>query len=178
SSAAIEAHLGALEGRQPFRDLAVDQPKERLELLPAVDDLDDHRQILRQALDLERVEPAVRAESHHPAEHRRPGQSLLAGAQHQPPVEQHAIAFVALADEDAKETAVLGKDHGHLQMEKAVPRPAQTAPSATIMCARTLARASPGSVARTRLRVSLPKAEKVVKPPSPPTPMNARASAA
>src|SRR5439155_1183530 len=127
--AAIEVYLRFLEGRQSFRDLVVDEPQERLQLLPGVDDLDDHGKVLGKALDLESVEAAVRAETHHPAEDRGSRQPVLPRLQNQPLVEQLAAALIAFPDENAKETTVLRKHHDHLQTEKAVALPAQTAPS-------------------------------------------------
>src|SRR5947207_3264746 len=102
--AAIEVYFRSLEGRQSFRDLVVDEPQERLQLLPGVDDLDDHGEVLGKALDLERVEAAVRAESHHPAEDRGSRQPVLSRLQNQPLVEKLAIALVAFPDENATET--------------------------------------------------------------------------
>src|SRR5262245_31840848 len=68
----------------------------------SIHDLDDHRQVLRQAQDLRRVEPAGLTETHRAPEHGCAGEVHLARLEDDGLVERPMSSALALADEDAQ----------------------------------------------------------------------------
>jgi hypothetical protein len=96
---------------------------ECVDLFLAVDDLDDERQVLRQADDLGRVQHARMSEAHGTAQDGGPGDMHLPGFEHDRLVERLVIGLVGFADEDAQQHGVagewLGQIHFMLLMEAA-----------------------------------------------------------
>src|SRR6266508_3243016 len=82
--AAIKMDLYLFQRGHSLFNLVVDEGKKPLELFARVHDLKDNRQVLRQSLDLERMQPSVRAKAHHSAQHRGPGQTFFPGLENKP----------------------------------------------------------------------------------------------
>ena len=76
-----------------------------------VDDLDDHRQVLRQAQDLGRVDAAVGAVAEVAAQHGGAGEVPLARRLHDRLVERLVVIAVAVADEDSQQLGALRQMH-------------------------------------------------------------------
>src|SRR5205085_1139361 len=110
-SAAIVNHLHALDRDESLGYQLVEHGQERLDLLKRVNDLYDHRHVLRQAQYLRRVYEAVPAESHHAAQDGRARKPRLPRLQNDLLVERSVPASVALADEDAQQVAFFGDVH-------------------------------------------------------------------
>ena len=103
---AIADHLDLLGGDQRAAHDGLDGGDEFFDLLLPVHDLDDERQILRQAQDLGGVQMARMAEAHRPAQHGGAGEAHLAGLQHDRLVEGPMSGLVVLANEDAQQHGV------------------------------------------------------------------------
>src|SRR5262249_45263918 len=99
----IEMDLYFFERRHAFLNFVIDQLEKLLQLFTGIDDFDDDWQILREPLDLERVQAAVRAKAQHTAEDGCSCQALLARFHDNPFVQQLAIVSIALAYEDPKQ---------------------------------------------------------------------------
>src|SRR5262245_16953277 len=95
-------------------DHGVEHRKRRTDLLLAVDDLEDDRQVLGKPEYLGGVDPTARAVGLDPAPHRGAGQPELARLLPERLVERPAVVPVGLADEDAKEMSRARDLHGPL----------------------------------------------------------------
>src|ERR1700730_17451226 len=109
--ASIKMDLYLFQSSHALFDFVVDEGKKFLELHASVHDLYDDGQVLRQSLNLESVQPAVRPKAHHTAQHRGPRQTFFAGFEHNPFVQEFARMPVALADENTQQIAFFRKHH-------------------------------------------------------------------
>src|SRR3954453_10221748 len=100
---AVLEHLHLLQRHEAPRHHPVEHRQEGVHLILAVDDLDDERQVLREAEDLRGMHPAGMPETHAATQHGRPGEMHLARLHHDALVERPAIAAVILADEGSEE---------------------------------------------------------------------------
>ena len=100
---AVLHNLHPFHGHQGAAQHALDQGQEGLDLVARVDDLDDDRQVLRQAQDLGGVQVAGMSEAGDAAQHGSAGQPRLARLENDRLVERHMAVAVVLAAEDAQE---------------------------------------------------------------------------
>src|SRR5215211_7475724 len=107
----------------------------------------------------------LRPKAHHPTQHGGTCQTMFTCLEDDPFVERLAFVFIRLANKDADQCAILWKLHDYLQIRYATIRPSQTSMRPNITLAPTFAKAFHRSPSRSRLIVSLPNEEKVVKPP-------------
>src|SRR6185503_15499221 len=102
---------------------------EGIDLVLAVDDLDDDRQILGEALDLGGVQAARMAKAHRAAQHRGAGEMLRPRLEDDRLIERQMLMAVVLADEDAQQRRWAGELHGvtlrgltHRRQSRATPQ--------------------------------------------------------
>src|SRR5438477_4628018 len=129
---AVGDEADLLEGHQSLADHGVEVRQEGLDPLGRVDDLDHHRQVLREPEDLGRMDAAVRAEAERAAEDRGAGHAAPARVLDDDLVERASVMLVALADEDAEQLGLGGKLHrrllAHTARPTATPRKKQRTP--------------------------------------------------
>src|SRR6267142_5430269 len=94
----IEMDLDLFQSSQAFFDLFVDQGQKAIEFLARVHNLDNDWQVLRQPFDLESMQTAVCAETHHPAHHCGSRKACFPRFEDDPFVQEPAVVAVALAD--------------------------------------------------------------------------------
>ena len=95
-------HSNRFDCDKSFRHHGIESRKESFNLFETIDDLDNHRQILRQAKNLGCVHHTVPAESHHTAKDSCAGQSGLSGFQHDGFIRRHVTMLVAFTHKDSK----------------------------------------------------------------------------
>src|SRR5207245_3051379 len=110
-----------------------------VDALLAVDHLDHQREILRQSEDAGGVEVALGTEALDGAQHRRPGDALLAQAPHDGLVQRLAVPRVGLADEDPQQLALALELHTALPTTTPTHTPRRPPPTDS----PTLSRPSP-----------------------------------
>src|SRR5690242_8392885 len=114
---AVLQDMDVLQSHQPAVRVhhAVEHGKEGGDLLRAVDDLDDQRQVAGEAQDLGAVQMARMAKAQTAAQHGGAGDVRLARLEHDCLVERLAVVAIVLADEDAQKLRLLGKLHKRLR---------------------------------------------------------------
>jgi hypothetical protein len=110
--------LHLLQGDQPARHHAIQDGQECVDVVLAVDNLDQQRQVFREPQDFRGVQPARLAEPHRTAQHGGAGEVQLARLHHDRFIERPAVAMVALADEDAERNGLIGNLHGQLLLKR------------------------------------------------------------
>jgi hypothetical protein len=114
-AAAVEANLDVLEGCEPFVNYRIDVVKKRLELFAGIHHFHDNREIQGQSLYLERVEAAVRAESHETSEDCGARQTTFPRAKNDPFVKRFPVVFVILPEKYSQQATFQRQGHGYLQ---------------------------------------------------------------
>src|SRR5690348_2598142 len=109
---AVSQYFHLLQGNEAAADHAVEDGEEGVDLLLAVDDLDDDRQVFREAQDLGGVQPAGMAETERAAQNGGPGEMPFARLEHDRLVERTVLASLVLADEDPQQNGVPWDLHG------------------------------------------------------------------
>src|SRR5260221_4029491 len=122
------------QGDQAAFGKLVQDRKEAVDLLLGSDDLDDHRQVLRQPQHLGGVQHAGAAKPKRPAQHGRAREMNLARPEHDRLVERPAIGLVVLANENSEQGGFLRNLHvrspSRSQTDRAIdPRRRDPAPA-------------------------------------------------
>src|SRR5258708_20082884 len=149
-----------------------------LNLILGVYNLNDHRQIHRQAQDFGCVQMARFSETHRTMQHGSASLLLLARFFHNLLVERSTFQFVALSDKDPQEHRVFRQFH-KLQLLKAdyqsrwpTFHPSATNAKHRIVDTTMFVNALPHLPSKIRFQVCKLNEEKVVKPPQMPTTTN------
>src|SRR5262245_61308712 len=105
-------HLHLLDRHKPARHHFVKHRQEGVDPVLTVDDLDHHRQVLRQTQELGSVEAARMTEADRAAQHGRAREVQLACLQHDRFIEREVAEPVVLTKKDSQQCGVAGKRHG------------------------------------------------------------------
>src|SRR5882724_772481 len=163
---AVLQHLHLLQRDQAAAHHAVEDRQELVDLLLALDDLDDDRQVFRQSQDLRRVQPARVAIAHWAAQDCRSRQVHLARLQHDGFVERLVLVAIIFAEEDAQQYGLVRQLHVQIPLSwfsvAAAMCPSHTANRQRTTDSAMLPPAANHSPSRTRASVCRLKEEKVV----------------
>src|SRR6266699_2070030 len=100
---AVLKHLDLFQGDKPAAHHVVERGQKVIDVLLAVDDLDDQRQVFRQPQYLGGVQTAGHAEAHRPAKNSGAGQVLLPCLQHNRLVKRRTAELVVFSNEDSQQ---------------------------------------------------------------------------
>ena len=110
-------HAHLLESDQAAFHHAIEDRKEHVDPLLAVDDLDHQRQVFREAKNLGGVQSARMAIAHRAAEHGCAGKMHLARLEYNRFVERFVVVTIILANEDTKQDRLVRYLHGSRSLQ-------------------------------------------------------------